>query len=75
MPIICNFLGSIVTGILTPALSSLKINREHAHILGLWDAMYEVGTPPPHNPGMVLIPVAGNTHIHTFINIHDITRQ
>ena len=65
MPIVCPFLGRIFTGMITSVLDILKMNWGHAQSLGTWHPMSEVGTPPPHNLGMVLRPVAGKKHTHT----------
>ena len=65
----------LVTGMLTLALGSVKIDQGNAQILGICGPLTEVGTPPPHNSYRVHIPVAKahthtHIHIHTYTNIH-----
>ena len=65
MPIICPSLGRLVTGIISSALGSLKMNQRHAQSLGMRNPLSEVRTPPHHNRGMVLRLVAIKTHTCT----------
>ena len=61
MTIVCLSLGNLVTDMLTLSFGSFKTNWGHEQSLGLWHTMSEIGTPSPHNSGMVIILVARNT--------------